>query len=259
MRLPDDYEFDADGPVGRYWLVHGEGFTVYRADGRQLGVVEHVVVDPVVQRAEQVIVRRRGRVVRRRRTTVAAGAFEAVSPGSQRFLLESAPGGAAAPSRAVGRGIRRGAAASSLAAGQLLRRLAAGLVAAAGRARREAPRLGSWLSSRARATGRVTLAVLRFLGRAAGAAARRIGAAARVAARVLGELAVLAAVIAAGAWRRAAERSARRTRPRDEGAPGSDDPAAPYRPSDADAPLGRETGDETPTPPRVGARKRPRV
>jgi hypothetical protein len=260
MRLPDDYEFDADGPVGQYWLVHGVGFTVYRADGQRLGVVEHVVVDPVGQRAEQVFVRRRGRFVRRRRMTIDAGAFDAVSPASQRFLVESAPSDAAAPSRTGGRAIRRRAAASSLLAGQLLRRLAAGLVAAAGRARRAAPRLGSWLSARARTTGRVTLAVLRFLGRAAGAAARRLGAAARVAARVLGELAVLAAVIAAGAWRRAAARWASRTRPRDEGAPASDDPAAPQWPSDADAPLGRETDGETPTPRlRVGARKRPRV
>jgi hypothetical protein len=85
-RRIEDYEFDAGSPVGRYWLVHGEGFTVCRADGRELGVVEHVVIDPVGPRARQLIVRRG-----RRRTAVATDAVTAVSPASQQFLVASRP------------------------------------------------------------------------------------------------------------------------------------------------------------------------
>jgi hypothetical protein len=270
MHAPDDYPFDAGGPVGRYWLVHGVGFTVYRADGRRLGVVEDVVVDPVRQHAERLIVRRRRALFRRRKATFPASAVEAVAPGSQRFLVASARGASAAPAaRAI-----RGAGAAALGfAHELLRRLAGGLVvagrlarrgasagtravvAAAGRARREAPRLESWLSARAQATGRATATFLRFLGRSAFAAAARLRAAALIAARVLGDLAVLTAVLAAAAWRRAAARSTHRTPlPREHG-PAAADPVASESGSDADAPLSRETSSEVRAP--AGAPEEP--
>ena len=51
MPVPDDYPFDASSPVLRYWLINGAGFAVCRADGRELGVVEDVVVDPLRQHA----------------------------------------------------------------------------------------------------------------------------------------------------------------------------------------------------------------
>jgi hypothetical protein len=279
MRVSDDFRFDASSPVGRYWLVHGVGFTVCRADGRQVGVVEQVVVDPDGQYAEHVIVRREGLFVRRRRVTLDAGAFEAVSPASQQFLVEPASSGASAASRAVGalrvrevpafaraalralaqaalpvgRAIRRAGAASAALVGELLRRLAGGLivagrlswhgasagahaaVVAAGRARREAPRLESWLAARSRT------------------AARRLGDATVIAARVLGGLSVLAAVLVAAAWRRAAALSTRRATPPHDGAPEADDPGTTQWPSDADAPLGREASGEVPT----HARERP--
>lgn len=253
MRVDQDYSFDADSPVGRYWLVHGVGFTVCRADGRQLGVVERLVVDPVLQRAERVIIRRRG-VLRRPRTTLDASAVEAVAPASQRFLVASAP--KVSP---VGRAVRGAGAAALALTTALLRRVAAGLVAvrrlsgrgaragaragvaATGRARREAPRIAAWLSARAAGAWRATLP--------------RVEAAARVAARMLAAVIVLAAVVTAAAWRRAAALANSPTMPPDEGAPSAQEPDAPGWPSDADAPLGREESGDGQTRPHTAARR----
>ena len=244
MPVPDDYPFDASSPVLRYWLVNGAGFAVCRADGRELGIVEDVVVDPLGQHAEQVIVHRRRRIVGRRRATIDARAFEAVSPAAQRFLVESASGGASA-----GRPVRRAGSGSRVLAGELLRSFAAGLllagrvarigaravahaaVAAAGRTRRESPRLQARLSSSTRT------------------AATRLAAAARVVARALGDLAVLAAVFVAAAWRRVAAASSSR-KPIDSGERREPDKAEWRSDADADAPLGRETGGESPSPAR---------
>jgi hypothetical protein len=272
MHAPDDYPFDARGPVGRYWLVHGVGFTVCRADGRKLGVVEDVVVDPVRQYAERLIVRRRRVFLRRRKATFPASAIAAVAPGSQRFLVASARGASAAP---VARAIRCASAAALGLVREALRRLAGCLVVAgrlarrgasagtravvvaARRARREAPRLESWLSAHAHATGRATATFLRFLGRSAFAAAARLGAAALVAARVLGDLAVLAAVLAAAAWRKAAARSTTRTPPPDEHEPAAADPVPSQSGGDADAPLSRETSSEVRTTARAPEEREP--
>jgi hypothetical protein len=120
----DDYAFEADGPVGRYWLVHGVGFDVCRGDGRQLGVVEEVVVDSMRQWAAYLIVRRHG--LFRRYARIDARSVEAVDPASQRFLLEPAP---RRPPR-VGGAVRRRAAASRALAGRLVLGIAAGLVVA---------------------------------------------------------------------------------------------------------------------------------
>lgn len=219
MRGHDDFRFEANSPVGRYWLIHGVDFTVCREDGRTLGVVEDVVVDPVRLCAEQLIVRRSGLVVRRRRATIDAGAVKAVVPASQVLLLAGP-----APRRAKRRS----------RTGQVLRRLAAGLAtgfaAALAVARREAPKLERWV------------------GRSARAAALRLGAAARIAGRVLGEVTVLAAVLVAAVWRRAAPRTQPTVMPPDG------HPDASQWPSDADAPLGRETSEEAPT--TVGPRRR---
>jgi hypothetical protein len=263
MRVPDDHQFDASSPVGRYWLVHGVGFTVCRDDGRELGVVEDVVVDQLRQRAEHVIVRRHGLVVRRREV-MDPGVVDAVVPASQLFLVESqatpAVGRPRVPRAAAGRAVWRGAAAARPVLGGLLRRLAAALVVvgqrlrragiagvaatsrAARRARREAPRLESWLSARSRTAWRATRTAFRFLGRSGRTAALQLAAFARIAAHVLKELAVLTAVLAVAAWRRAAAALAeRRHAPPAVGPTDVED-------SDADAPLGRETSGEPPPP-----------
>lgn len=218
MRAGDELLFEARSPVGRYWLINGAGFTVCRADGAKLGVVEEVVVDHVRARAEHVIVRPRG--LFRRRKTIAAGAVEAVVPASQ--LLVVAP----APRRTKRRSLT----------GRALRRLAAGIatdvVAARAVTRREVPKLG------------------RRLGRWARTASVRLSEAARVAGRVLGELTVLAAVLATAAWRRAAAALAT---PRALPPESLDEPQWP---SDADAPLAREErGESAAAPPRAGRRR----
>ena len=267
MRVPDDHQFDASSPVGRYWLVHGVGFAVCRNDGHELGVVEDVVVDALSQRAELVIVRRHGLVVRRREE-LDPGVVEAVVPASQLFLVRSeaspavdtpqAPlGGAWCCDPARGRrdasGRRRAdrrVAAALVVVGRHAQRAAILSVVAtrraAGRARREAPRLESWLSARSRATWRATLSALRFLDRSARTAALHLAAFARVVWRALRELTVLVAVLAVAMWRRAvAALAARRTT-------GPKRMRLRTRPTkartDADAPLGRETS-EAPAPP----------
>ena len=265
MRVPDDHQFDASSPVGRYWLVHGVGFAVCRNDGHELGVVEDVVVDALSQRAELVIVRRHGLVVRRREE-LDPGVVEAVVPASQLFLVRSEASPAVdtpqAPRVAPGAAIRRGVDVTRPVVAEVARRLAAVLVVvarhaqraailsaaatrrAAGRARREAPRLESWLAARSRTTWRATLTALRFLDRSARAAALHLAAFARVAWRALRELAVLAAVLAVATWRRAtAAQAARRPTETDAAEDETDEGE-----TDADAPLGRETS-EAPAPP----------
>jgi hypothetical protein len=282
MRVPDDYRFDGSSPVGRYWLIHGVGFTVCRHDGRKLGVVEEVIVDQVRQNAERVIVRRRGLVPRLE--SLDPELVEAVVPGSQLFLVESPAPEPAVPShpvakararsaaaaagsglRAVDQTTRRAGTAARPHALGLLRALAAAVVLAAratrqgavayargvaadvARARRESPRLMAWLGVRARTTGRTL--------RAGG---RRLASAARIAGHAIAELSVLLAMLGLAAWRRAAgivrEATAKPASAEREAVDATDD-------VDADAPLGREESEPDAvrkSPPRRGGRTRTR-
>ncbi|MDQ3993052.1 MAG: hypothetical protein M3229_05275, partial [Actinomycetota bacterium] len=70
MSLPQGERFDASSPVGRYWLMHGIGFTVRSSTGRTLGIVDEVLYDSVRQRAQRVTLRRRRLGRLRGRTTL---------------------------------------------------------------------------------------------------------------------------------------------------------------------------------------------
>ncbi len=271
MRASDDSHFDAHGPVGLYWLVNGQDFTVCDADGRRIGVVVHVVVDRRRQTAERLIVRRRGLVPRPRYVALDPRAVELVDPDARLFRVPGADTGAVPASRSPASARGREAAVSlrvALAAAArglspfvraLDRRLAAvaeatlrlsrraasvGADAGVGTSaaiRREAPRLAAWLSAKAREAGRVALTVL-----------RRLGVAVHSFARLLGDLSVLAAVAAVAAWRRAeAAVAQQRTAPPEappaapskepsKAPPRLPDPHPPEWRRDADAPLDRE-------------------
>jgi len=268
MPASDHSHFDASGPVGRYWLANGVGFSVCDADGRKLGTVAHVVVDRRQQGAERLIVRRSGLIRRPRYVAIDPRAVESVLPDSELFVVPAEAGAVAASRATVGQRVRRVALAVStaiVALGRALRpavaaldrrlalaaeatlrasRRGASAVAAAtalttARTRREAPRLGAWLSARAREVRRLALVVLRFLDEGA-----------RSFARLLGDLTVLAAVGAAALWRRAEGALARqRSAPREEHAsetraPELPDPAEPDWRRDTDAPLARERSDD---------------
>ena len=260
MRASDDPHFDASGPVGRYWLTNGVGFTVCGDDGRTLGVVAHVVVDRR-QAVERLIVRRRGLLRRPRYVAIDPRAVESVLPESQLFLVPPAetrtvPASRAAPAprlrpaaAAVGAGISafgralapavaaldRGLASAAEATLRGSRRAAAAAAAATARAdarlRAETPKLVAWLSARLHEAGRGSVRVLRAVDRSLSSFAR-----------VLGDLAVLAAVGAVALWRRAegavAQQPAAQRR-----APERHDLDAPEWRRDADAPLARERRD----------------
>jgi sporulation protein YlmC with PRC-barrel domain len=273
MRAPD-HHFDASGPVGRYWLTNGAGFTVCGSDGRMLGVVAHVVVDPRRQRAARMIVRRRGFLRRPRHVAIDPRAVESVHPESRLFIVPAAERGVSPASRSTATARARGILDSVRGAIQALglvlgpivsaldRRLAtaakatlraarsaarAGALAAAriaARTRRETPRLAAWLAARDRETRRGTLRLLRSL-----------EASARGAARLLRELAVLAALGAASLRRRAAAALAQRAEtPSQEDASESQAPNTSERRRDADAPLARDQG-SGPTLPRSARRR----
>src|SRR5919106_5749967 len=90
MSTPDGERFDARSPVGRYWLLHGVGFTVKGPDGRTLGVVDDVLSDSVRQRAQRVTLRRPGLGRLLGRTTLLPSVVETVVPESKLFIVASA-------------------------------------------------------------------------------------------------------------------------------------------------------------------------
>ena len=261
MRLPDDYRFDGDSPVGRYWLVHGVGFTVCRDDGRKVGVVEHVVVDPVLQKPERVIVRRAGIVPRR--AVIEPRAVGAVIPASQLFLVaadgraeapvlderrdEKAAPDEAEPNPGVVAVIVAGLAHVLRAAAHAVRlaaqRAERALFRAARGGRSEAPRRAAWAAADLRRGRRASSTGARAAGRWSRAAALRLTVAARVAGHGLRELGVLIAVLVADATRRVTP-SARATRtPADEPGDDADSPLHRDASGDASAPeaaVGRE-------------------
>jgi hypothetical protein len=262
MRASDDPHFDASGPVGRYWLANGLDFSVCDGDGRRLGVVAHVVVDRRRQCAERLIVRRRGLVRRPRYVALDPRAVASVLPDSQLFLLSPAQERVTPASRATraprvrelavsaGAAVRAFGRASRPVVVALDRRIAAAAdstlrasrrganagadaaVRAAGRTRREAPRLGAWLSARAHEAWHVTLAVLRLLATFA-----------RNVARMLADLVVLAAMGAVAAWRRAVVLAHEQRAPSGQRPIELPEPDAPDWGRDADAPLARERSD----------------
>jgi hypothetical protein len=216
MSTPDGERFDARSPVGRYWLMHGVGFTVRTADGRRLGVVDEVLCDSVRQRAQRVTLRRPGLGRLLGRTTLVPSLVEAVVPESKLFIVGGTAGEARTPRRrrvgsgdagaSVGRALARLGALLALVAanvrplaGWLQRQCAAALrftgrsarrgarsvaaasVAAAAWTRREAPHLEAWLAARARASALATKSSLRALGGAARVASARLAADTRVA------------------------------------------------------------------------------
>jgi hypothetical protein len=216
MSTPDGERFDARSPVGRYWLLHGVGFTVKGPDGRTLGVVDHVLSDSVRQRAQRVTLRRPGLGRLLGRTTLLPSVVETVVPESRLFIVGDTGGEARVPARrrerpgevltrvraalaragaAVARaGVALAAAASwsrqhgavalGLAARGARRGAQAGARAsstAAARTRREAPRLAAWLAARSRSSRYATERSLRSFGAATRVAAARAAAGSRVA------------------------------------------------------------------------------
>jgi hypothetical protein len=216
MSTPDGERFDARSPVGRYWLMHGLGFTVQTAEGRTLGVVDEVLFDSVRQRAQRVTVRGQGLGRLRRRTTLLPSLVETVVPESKLFIVRPASGEvrirrrrrirvrepaarvgvalahvwaalarlAAGARPLAGWSRRQGAAALRLSARGAQRGARAGAtasVAAATWARRDGPRLGAWLSARAQTSGRAAERSLSALGRAARAGSSHLAAQTRVA------------------------------------------------------------------------------
>jgi hypothetical protein len=85
--MAGEYAFEIDSNVGRYWLANGEGFDVVVEQGRRLGIVEDVVVNPLTHEVSSVVVRRRLSGLVRRPAKVAIGDLTAVLPASRRFLV----------------------------------------------------------------------------------------------------------------------------------------------------------------------------
>jgi sporulation protein YlmC with PRC-barrel domain len=83
-----DHAFDIDSTVGQYWLAHGTGFEVVEDDGRKLGVVADVVLDPATQHASLVLVRRRAP---RRPAVLPPRELRLVVPASKRFVVDHRP------------------------------------------------------------------------------------------------------------------------------------------------------------------------
>ena len=216
MSTPDGERFDARSPVGRYWLMHGLGFTVQTADGRKLGVVDEVLCDSVLQRAQRVTLRRPGLGRVLGRTTLLPSLVEAVVPESKLFIVGGTAGEARMPrgrrvgggeaGARVGRALARVGAALALVAanvrplaGWLRRQGAAALyfagrstrrgarsvanasVAAAAWVRRETPVLEAWLAARARASARATRVASARLAAGTRVASARLAAGTRVA------------------------------------------------------------------------------
>jgi hypothetical protein len=273
MPASHGHQFDASSPVGQHWLVHGVGFTVCDRNGRKLGIVEDVIVDPERHSAAGVLMRRRGIVRRPRYVTIEPGAIESVLPGPQLFLMASAERrtaptfGARAKTRALRIAVGARAAVLELARvlRPLVRKVERGLgVAAAGTARRSR-RAGHAVDAAAvraagvsrrtanttaaaavRAAGRTRREAPRVAGwlsarareavRSTLRALRSLGKALRRAARVAADVSVTAALLVVAASRRAAASAAQqRKSPPQPGSAGTE-----WR-RDADAPLARDT------------------
>jgi hypothetical protein len=99
MSTPDGERFDAKSPVGRYWLLHGVGFTVKGPDGRTLGVVDDVLSDSVRQRAQRVTLRRPGLGRLLGRTTLLPSVVETVVPESKLFIVGATGSDVRVPAR----------------------------------------------------------------------------------------------------------------------------------------------------------------
>ena len=273
MPASHGHQFDASSPVGRHWLVHGVGFSVCDRNGRKLGVVEDVVVDPERHCAAELLMRRRGLVRRPRYVTIAPGAIESVLPGSQLFLVAAAER-ATVPTfgtRARTRALRLAVAARSavLELARVFRLLARkvkrGLGIPAGVTARRSRRAGTAgaaaalraavVSRRAanttaaagiRAGGRVRREAPRVAawlsarsheaGRTTLTLLRSLGLALRRLARVVADVSVTAALLVVAALRRAAASATQPRKPPQQ--PGLDE--AEWR-TDADAPLARDT------------------
>jgi hypothetical protein len=266
MSTPDGERFDARSPVGRYWLLHGVGFTAQRVTlrrpglGRLLGRTTLLpsVVETVVPESRLFIVGDTGgeaRVPARRRerpgevlTRVRAALARAGAAVARAGVALAAAAAALRPAASWSR--QHGAVALGLAARGARRGAQAGARAsstAAARTRREAPRLAAWLAARSRSSRYATERSLRSFGAATRVAAARAAAGSRVAsthlaawartaARTLGDLTVLAAVFVSDTWRKAA--TAQSSAP-------EEDTQETVRPelepqSDLDAPLARD-------------------
>lgn len=241
MSAPDGERFDARSPVGRYWLMHGLGFTVQTAEGRTLGTVDEVLCDSVRQRAQRVTLRRPGLGRLLGSTTLLPSLVETVVPESKLFIVRAPAGEVRMPRRRRVRGadpaarvgallarlgaalarvaanarplarwtLRHGAAAFRFAGEGVRRGARSGANASATAAawtRREAPRLDAWLGVHTRTSGRATAKGLRALGSGTRVASARLAAGTRVAsARLAAATRVASSRLAAGA--RAAARA----------------------------------------------------
>lgn len=228
---PDGYRFPVESPAGRYWLVHGRGFTLCR-DGRKIGVVEEVLVDPLRQGTRSVTIRRARFGHLRRRETIDASHLEAVVPSARLLFVAAATTDARASARervrphAVALGARaaassrRGASSLRPAGSRLLQLLASMGAAAAGLARRaantarratlasirwlarEAPAARAQFAAGAGEAGLIAQRVLTALAHAARVGALHVLTLARAGAGRLREAAVELVLLAAAAWRR---------------------------------------------------------
>jgi hypothetical protein len=169
--------FGIDSNVGRYWLVHAEGFDVVAARGRRLGVVQDLVVNPQTREVSGVVVRRRLPGWIRRPARVPVGELRSVLPRSRRFVLtpRERPGRTRTWAAVAGRqgvlAARHGGHASSVAARHTGRAVAVGTAVAATQAREKWPTVRHAVAVAADRTGRALAVAARHTGRALAAAA----------------------------------------------------------------------------------------
>jgi hypothetical protein len=108
--------FDAAGPVGRYWLAHGGGFTVVDSQGSEIGVVE--ALEPRDEHGpERLVVRSARGGLRSRHTVLDTRALATVVPESGLFVVRPLPD-AVAPSPRARPTVRPAAEAAATAAGR---------------------------------------------------------------------------------------------------------------------------------------------
>jgi hypothetical protein len=82
--------FVGSGAVGQYWQTRCLGFEVRSTDGRTIGTVERVELQPLSRQSPSVVVHRRGRTLRSKTLRMGAGSIELVDPW-KRMVVASLP------------------------------------------------------------------------------------------------------------------------------------------------------------------------
>jgi hypothetical protein len=136
--------FAGSGAVGRYWQTRCLGFDVLSPEGRVIGTVERVELEPLSRHSASVVVHRRRRGLHSRTLRMGTGAIELVDPWN-RMVVASLPKGGRSGSARRG-AVRTG---HALAAGAARTGTAGRHVASlAGEAAPPAGRFGVWLAAR---------------------------------------------------------------------------------------------------------------